>query len=1676
MTKISRSFTAGKMNKALIEKLIPNGEYIHAVNCKIDTSSVSGLGSIENVKGNTQLTTLKYTDGTPFSASAVCIGGIEDSKSETLYWFVHDPSSPSSPVTGKLDAIVSMNVPKNILKYHVISIDNGGGIDTTLNFDPQYRITGVNLIDDMLFFVRGNGQPMKINVKRSYGFPGLTDTVTEDELLVLKAPPRFSPGVELTNTGNSEGYLSERIVSFSYRYRYSDGEYSAPSQFSLPAFIPGQFDLSQDTFLNSGMKNLYNTAIISYSSGGSQVNMVELLMKEHGTNSIKVIAKIDKAASGLMDNESYTYVYDGSGIVSILPDSENLRLFDSVPVSAIAQTVMGNRIMYGNYKEGYEMVDDDGGAVNVNYEATLNAESIGYAQLTCSKDSGSYNLSGAPVTYDDCVALIDFSGVSVSKGSFIYITLEFAHESFAGGTSPSYTTPTQSIQFTVPVSKDYANAYDYANSDEFKESIGTVSNIQPIATAGNGSTLTDVFNARLSGLGVYSLNGSGINAVAEPIRIVSTIGSSVVGLQIPAVKYVASGPVNLYEFLNVVSISAAYQDISNPMSLHSNRSYEVGLVYMDRWGRSSDVFFSDNSSVSVPCENAGLSNSVRVTIPPDHKPPVWADRYKFVIKSDKGSYETIFSNFFVTDPVTGFIYFLVDGENAQKVSEGMRLIVKRDSRGVVTSFTDVTVIEKDVKAANFLKDEAGDDIISPSGAYIKLSGGGIFAQKEDKDIVAPGEISRISSYPGQSPIVAYPVNYYNESTGLWEALDIPVGTQIKLKFDFSRPGNNNCYKITYSYEAVFTSRATYANFQAWWEGDGIENFIDSGTKVVENGDIDNVYVGTISSAEYRDIGSDEFNNRYGFWVDPAAANSLYLVVSGTTTCGGLWHTEGDRATVAVNVEIIRNDSLFIFESEADDSIPGVYFESSEAFLVSNGNHMGNVSNQDIALDVSAVIDCDFFNCYSFGNGCESYKVLDSIVGKPLQMGSRVISPEFKEYGVSHRYADITYSGVYNNESNVNKLNEFNAGLLNYKSLENSFGPIWILDGRETDVLVLQEDKISYVLSGKNLLTDAVAGGTIASVPEVLGTQIARQELIGISSNPESYSKFGSSRYFTDTKRGLVVKMTGQSGNSDQIDIISEKGMGQWFKNELKTKSLNQKIGGYDPLSKEYVLNFGNTLQYVDDELAECGDIRTFSVAAGEPEVFYISLGKFVGAANIIYNVIKSTPSAVVNIYVDYNGVISSSLNVGSDGSVTYDKDEIEVTYCKVTVSVVGGTATVTTKSECPSQTEINIVMISLNSPEEANESISNEYNYSKSGVTYKAVKSFVLFRSGNDSMVVSEFKTLTGKMGDPSFPVQGSDVRMISRNKSGREFDINSDKMLYLRSNIQYSASDINTILNSATEIAVTDGVSYKYGEFSPSINIGEPHQYIYMIWDYRKVYSHDLSYHVNVAAEACCQDSTATEYFSSSSDFESCISLFTDENMVTLAPDGYYSNGPKYRYQENGLLGSVGTCPECDGILLSQLNLKTPLYGKNEFKVLLPTATYNTPGYVVIRMTTTSGPVKVYPTVLTQWKIGSTLAGLISEDESFFVGQESPCYPQGEFFMLLNGYRHYPSEVIETGITKVFLDYAHLGSTNPGEFFIVIPRPVPADLTEFNLVIENICSSNTVTIVSGVVGADPIP
>lgn len=60
--KLASSFVKGRMNKSVDERLLPQGEYVDAMNIRLGSTEESEIGAIENAKGNEALTSLTYNN------------------------------------------------------------------------------------------------------------------------------------------------------------------------------------------------------------------------------------------------------------------------------------------------------------------------------------------------------------------------------------------------------------------------------------------------------------------------------------------------------------------------------------------------------------------------------------------------------------------------------------------------------------------------------------------------------------------------------------------------------------------------------------------------------------------------------------------------------------------------------------------------------------------------------------------------------------------------------------------------------------------------------------------------------------------------------------------------------------------------------------------------------------------------------------------------------------------------------------------------------------------------------------------------------------------------------------------------------------------------------------------------------------------------------------------------------------------------------------------------------------------------------------------------------------------------------------------------------------------------------------------------------------------------------
>lgn len=1475
MANLTRNFVAGKMNKTFDERVVPPGEYIDALNIRMGSTEASEVGAIENTLGNLPLTTLSY-NGTDLSSDARCIGAFEDGANETIYWMVHDPNFGPSP-TDKIDMLVSVNVLTSTLTYHLISTDDGGGVNTTLNFNPTYLINAITKVDNLLFFTDDYNPPRFINVNRSYAVPNISyidyggnPDLFAEALHVIKKPPMEAPVVVPYITAGDEQFMVDRFICFAYRYRYADNEYSATSQWSEIAFLPNQFEFTLDSGLNEGMTNAFNAATITYNSGGPLVVGIDLLFKEANSSVIKVIEKLNKAELGLSDYFYYPYEFSNSKIFTILPQSEILRLYDNVPRFAKAQTVMGNRLMYGNYIEGYNLIDNGGNPTQLLYTTELISEPIGLSIRNTYTTGGSYDFRGLVNYINDSILVVELDGVDLVEGSVLNINITFRHSMFDGDTPyPSDTTQNTVIGFSFYLATSYTSVYEMVTSTAFILAVGTAGTIQPIypgnlsCTAGN--SWTDTFNCAIqNNLNTLFKYASGITGyLNQPIGIYCAPFDTFFQLQLPAMLFIDAYPgttQEVVEYYKMIDFDASFQKIVNSRSLHSNRGYEIGMVYMDEFHRATTTLVSPENTIAIACKLCENKNSIRVTIPSTQRPPAWATRYKFVIKADEENYDIIYSTIYFQDPVSNSTYFLIEGENPRKVNAGDRLIVKADANGPSTGCAYATILEKQAQQEDFI---IVPNVIVPAGTYLKINANEFSAPIDEASFISAPKEENCVEEGGEGPAIIYPMSIPDPTNPtMYIDYTVPQGSIITMEVNFRRRGTGNgthsCEKRNYTLKKSFISSANYDNMKEWWDGDNVALVLNDGVNDVGGGQcsFNNIYLaGTLNNPN--SIHAREICNNYWQFLRYPSNNMLNLTITGTIACNGAGARKNRKSCLNAKFTVLRADTIIIFETEPTDTLPDVFFENNLSFAIEDGNHYGNVQNQgDLASGIPAIIDTEFFNCFSFGNGSENYKIRDSIIGRTFNLGERVTTVTAQDYKEADRFADITYSGVYNDESNVNKLNEFNLGLLNFKPLEDSFGPIQVLDARQTDVLTLQEDKISYVLAGKNLLSDSVGGGAISSIPEVLGTQIARTEKYGISYNAESYVQWGQDRFFTDAKRGAVIQMRGDETGQQQLKVISESGMRTWFRDLFNESFNTQKLGGFDPYSNEYVLSSNDQAMPSIEKCIDCGIIRTFTIEGKKGDklpVYCVDLGFAVGDVLITYNIINIAPTKYVNISYDYNSTTGSSGYTDVSGTLVFNKDSNSVNFVDIEV-IANGQVTLEVIVACPSVTILSLVEVVLTNNSDAGQTIHAEYFYTASPYVSPVQSNLVTFVSGTSNPLVSRFNQIDGPQGTAGIPTDGSIMTIATNKMSGDTFvfDPANNSFKYLRTNASFNSSpgDITTLLSLAnTATPLLGGGAYNYANF----NVGAADDFLYLIWDLRRSTPVELCYDAKFIESVCC-------------------------------------------------------------------------------------------------------------------------------------------------------------------------------------------------------------------------------
>jgi hypothetical protein len=1218
MGKIQNNFLKATVNKDLDERLTPNGQMTDATNVMVISEDAGNVGVLKNIKGN-----LKVTNTGILGAET--IGSISDEARNRAFYFV---KGLGYDYVIQYDTEVDdVNTA-----YTIVLQDTAGRVlnfDTEYRISHSDIFTSVEG-DDLLSWTDGLNPPRIINIERAktYGINGFS----EDEVSVMKPSPIFAPSVTQVQSNNADfaGFLRDKFLSFAYRYRYKDGYYSSFSSWSPYAFTPGSFNVDLDTSTNLAMENISRAYQISFNTGPREVEIIELVFKLSNSNNVYSIIKLNKADEVWANNFNKSYLFENYKVYNVLSENEFFRSFDNVPLSAYAQARIGNRLVYGNFVEGRDidsMVD-----FSVDYDSrkinTLDIEEVGSYESPDAlpalldmwgvSDSVTEIGGGAGIVMDYTTNVATITNTHPTDGRALRVIVETEKEatyssvpftlkmyfdgiptSFSIGTNqvnstqswggsigyellagesvdvyfeidstlPLLLKPTITfrlvnllatttsqkgfdsddyyqlfsnddnvinkksldIDFTnIPVTDGTQILFDfdirtYFSPNDFLPPIdnlnlytfiytvnGTYATKEAFINDSNFISQLETFFSTQLALADSNLPGV-INVVIDPLLTSFNPTTNVLNLIIPnrTIDIEESGSGDLEEkidYLLCEGVLISYSLGTLFTSMHSSRDYEVGMVFLDDKGRKTTVIDSKNNNVYVNVSDSVTQNVLKVTT--TGTPPSWAKYYKFAVKYDRGKYDTIFTKKVYT--VGLFSYLELVGDNRNKVKDGDYLVVKSDLNGPLNSYVKVKVLE----AKFYDKEEIDTD--TESGFFFKVKAGNFDLRVSEDDFL---------EFIG--PAKSYRNPYYIESA----KVELPIGTPLAFTggnvvrfFSYCNRGGSSSFENKMDQEYLLTR--DYADFRAVFE-DVIEPS-NAYQKFAVEGDIKMSYK----------------------WIpDPGGRTQISFA-----PLTGPRNSDIDTKT---DIFVTRSN-IPVFETIPLKNDDNVYIETPKTYVINNGQYQFTTHTLN-----------DVFNCYCFGNGVESISVRDEMTTNFLNLDYAVNAVSEDIYRQVDRYADLTYSGIYQESTNVNRLNEFNLSLANYKDdLEKSFGPIRVLDSEATDLLVIQEDRFSKVLYGKDLLYNTDATTNLSRIEDVLGQQVVYGGEYGISFQPESYDSYSTNAFSVDIKRGCIVRLNDSNGLME----ISSNGMRDYFKTLFRDNEIVNIIGKYDAFFDTYIVN------------------------------------------------------------------------------------------------------------------------------------------------------------------------------------------------------------------------------------------------------------------------------------------------------------------------------------------------------------------------------------------------------------------------------------------------------------------------------------------------------------------------
>ena len=616
-----------------------------------------------------------------------------------------------------------------------------GTTGTVLGFDPNNFITGINIIDDMLFWTDNFSEPKKINVPRSIEgtVDGFTSTqflnsersisvpAREEHITVIKKSPTTAPILDLISS------LPPNAPRQSY------------ASFDDVINNPGELISAGDT-ITIDINHTVATIELEGINAGDVIILEKYPDLSPSITSDVVFPlrdpivelRIDSLGAFASFSPPYTAGYVTPATCTVFYVDPSVLLSEEMYLVDRKATGRGIfKFKYPRFATRYKYIDSEYSAFSPFTQPAFIPESWDY-QTKKGENLGMQNVMKEallrniiPSSIPDGVVQVDVLYKEEGSPTIYLVDKVKINDGSGNWSNNSYSVKSELIYSVIAsnqILRPYDNVPRYALAQEVTGSRIVYGNyVQNYSSPEQEQN--PAFEVNLVS---HSTTQAGETVVDNQL---GGLGSSIANLPIPFA----------WEPSKVTPLR----------SIKSLREYQLGVVFEDTYGRQSPVMTSPSAAITVPKTESATANLIDIKLQNSH--PDWAQSFRFFIKETSPEYYNLAMDRWF-DAEDGNVWLSFPSLDRNKITEETTLVLKKSPEENVPDFENseykVIAISNDVP--DFVKSNKLSYGISTHAPY-DLLGANIPVANSNFAYLSPYALAQ-----GESGLVKAIENWNNE--------------------------------------------------------------------------------------------------------------------------------------------------------------------------------------------------------------------------------------------------------------------------------------------------------------------------------------------------------------------------------------------------------------------------------------------------------------------------------------------------------------------------------------------------------------------------------------------------------------------------------------------------------------------------------------------------------------------------------------------------------------------------------------------------------------------------------------------------------------------------------------------------------------------------------------------------